>query len=241
MQGVKLAALFSYMPNKLKYCGPKNSSTLFYNYLKNNANRNKIKSLLIKFEALYPYLEIISEKNNKDPFDYEVVEAYWLGNKLAELDKEAAVKLIGMLTKRGLVGSIAKELTKKLESLNTKTTPLTHLFNVVFVGVGAVTQSVPTIIENMDKCRISWGAVCEIKDKSLILEYNRLKKKNEGYFIDKDVEKIKVNYDKNFLNDIRVGDKVAVHWGLAVKKLGSKELENLKTYTQKVIELVSRL
>lgn len=241
MHGVKLAALFSYMPNKLKYCGPKDSSAMFYDYLKNDSNENKVKSLLVKFEALYPYLEIISEKNNKDPFDYEVVEAYWLGNKLAELDKEAAVKLIGMLTKRGLVESIAKELTKKLESLNTKTTPLTHLFNVVFVGVGAVTQSVPTIIENMDKCRISWGAVCEVKDKSLIIEYNRLKKKNEDYFIDKDIEKIKVNYDKNFLNDLRVGDKVAVHWGLAVKKLDSNEFSNLKTYTQKVIELVSRL
>lgn len=241
MDGVRLATLFSYMPNKLQYCGPGDVSAVFCDYLKTNANKNKVKSLLTRFEALYPYLEVISKKNNKDLFDYEVVEAYWLGNKLAELDKKAAVNLIEMLTKRGLVESLAKELIKKIEDLDAETIPLTHLFNVIFVGVGAVTQSVPTIIENMEKCRISWGKICEIQDSSLIVEHNKLKKQGNKYFIAENIEKKKVDYDNNFFDDLKIGDEVAIHWDLAVKKLDSRELADLKNYTQKVIGFVSML
>lgn len=240
MDGVRLAALFSYMPNRLNYCGPKDASKLFYDYLKNKGSKEKVKELLVKFEALYPYLKIIAEENNKDPFDYDVVEAYWLGNKLADLDKRAAIRLVEMLNKRGLVDSIAKNLIKRLESLE-EIISLTHLFNVLFVGVGAVTGKVPTVIENMDKCRVSYGVVCEIHDSYLIINYNRLKEHDNEYSIDKNVEKIKVNYNKKLLNDLNKGDTVAVHWESAVKKLSLKELNNLKTYTQKVIELISML
>jgi len=240
MDGVRLAALFSYMPNKLEYCGPKEASTLFYSYLKNNRNKDKVKELLVKFEALYPYLKVIAEGNERDLFDYDVVEAYWLGNKLAELDEKAAIRLIKMLNKRGLMDSVAKKLIKRLKKLDEKAISLTHLFHVVFVGVGAVTGSVPAIIENMDKCRISWGSVCEIRDSYLVVERNRLKNKDNEYFIDKNPEKVRVDYDRNFFTDLNTGDVVATHWGLAVKKLSSKELKNLKVYTQKVIELISR-
>ncbi|MBL7100498.1 MAG: hypothetical protein ISS23_00925 [Nanoarchaeota archaeon] len=240
MDGIKLATLFSYMPNKLKYCGPKDASTIFQNYLKNNIGQEKAKELLIKFEALYPYLEIIAEKNSKDPFCYEVVESYWLGNELADLDKQAAIKLIGMLTKRGLLESTAKDLIQKIKGLDEKEIPLTHLFNVMFVGVGAVTGSVPTIIENMDKCRVSYDTICEINDSYLIVEHNRLKNDNGKYFISETAEKIKVSYDKNLLKDLNIREVVAVHWGSAVKKLNSKELNNLRNYTQKVIELISK-
>lgn len=240
MDGVRLAALFSYMPNKLGYCGLKDASKLFYDYLRNKGSKEKVKELLVKFEALYPYLKVIAEENNKDPFDYDVVEAYWLGNKLADLDKKAAIRLIGMLSKRGLVDSIAKNLIKKVEKLDVEI-PLTHLFNVLFVGVGAVTGKVPTIIENMDKCRISYGNVCEIHDLYLIVECNRLRGQGNKYFMDKNMEKVKVYYDKNFFSDLNKGGIVAIHWGLAVKKLSFEEMNNLKIYTQKVIGLISKL
>lgn len=240
MEGVRLAALFSYTPNKLKYCGPDEASSIIYDSITNNRNEDKVKDLLLQFEALYPYLKTISEKNNKDIFDYEVVESYWIGNELANLEKQDAKKIIDLLRERGLLDSIANKLIERIESLDQDKIPLTHLFNVLFVGVGAVTGSVPTIVENMDKCRVSWGTVSEIHESHLIVEYNRLKK-DDKYFISKDTEKIKVNYDKKFFDELNVGDVIAVHWRMAIKKLNSEELNNLKNYTQKTIELISKL
>lgn len=238
MDGVKLAALFSYTPNKLKYCGPDSASNTIYDYIVNKKNKDIVKNLLIKFEALHPYLKIISEKNNLEFFDYKVIEAYWIGNKLADLNKQAAINLINMLNKRGLLTSIAKNLINKIKGLSREEIPLTHLFNVIFIGVGAVTGSVPTIIENMDKCRISWGTVCEIHDSYLLVEYHRLRNQDNKYFINKDTEKIKINYDKNFCR-LNKEDIVAIHWNMAVKKLDFKESKNLKNYTQKITELTS--
>ncbi|MCG2717465.1 MAG: DUF6390 family protein [Nanoarchaeota archaeon] len=240
MEGVRLASLFSYTPNKLKYCGPDEASSIIYDSITNNRNQEQVKELLLKFEALYPYLKTISEKNSKDIFDYGVVEAYWIGNELANLEKQYAKKVIGMLRERGLLDSIANRLTEKIENINQDKIPLTHLFNVLFVGVGAVTGSVPTIVENMDKCRVSWGTVSEIHESHLIVEYNRLKK-DDKYFISKDVEKIKVIYDKKFFDKLNIGDIIAVHWRMAIKKLNPEELNNLKNYTQKTIELISKL
>ena len=236
MSGIRLAALFSYSPNKLGYCGPKDADKLFYDYLKNETDKDKVKNSLSKFEALYPYLKVIAAEHGKEPFDYDVVEAYWLGNKLSEVKKETAVKLINMLAERGLLSSIAESLTRKINDLNVEKIPLTHLFHVLFVGVGSVTGSVPNVTENVNKCRTSWGTVKEI-GSSLIIDTNKLEKSDGRYYFS-EIKNLKLDYNQNLFPDLAVNDTIAIHWEYAVKKLDSKELNNLKSYTKKVIELI---
>ena len=85
MKGVELAARFAYITNFLRYCGPEEASKQFNEYIEKQDNEKDVEASLKKFEGLYPYLSSIAEKTGKIFTDYDVVEAYWIGNKL--LDK----------------------------------------------------------------------------------------------------------------------------------------------------------
>src|SRR3989338_10707502 len=161
MKGIELAARFSYITNSLRFCGPEEASKQFLQYLDKRNNEKKVKDSLLKFEGLYPYLSTIAEKNNKDIFDYEVVEAYWIGNKLLDnITDEDNKKIIRKLMQRGLPKSIGLDLIKNLPS---GLVPH-HNFNVMYVGVGRLTGSVETNLQNMDNYRISYGKVLEVLD-----------------------------------------------------------------------------
>ena len=179
MKGIELAARFSYITNSLRFCGPKKASKQFLQYLSKKNNEQKVKDSLLKFEGLYPYLSAIAEKNNKDIFDYEVIEAYWIGNKLLDnFTNEDNKTIIKKLMQRGLPKSIGENLINNLPS---GLLPH-HNFNVMYVGVGRVTGSVETNLQNMDNCRISWGKVLEVLQDKLLVQSNLLiknKNKNE--------------------------------------------------------------
>ncbi|USN45380.1 MAG: hypothetical protein H6502_05000 [Candidatus Woesearchaeota archaeon] len=112
MDSIELCARFSYVTNKLEYCGPKSSTKTIYQYLTKDKNLAKdVKTTLEKFEGLMPYF---SEMGG---FNYKVVEAYWLGNELLEnFPKHKMIKIINNLVKRGLPQFIAERIIEKLPS-----------------------------------------------------------------------------------------------------------------------------
>ena len=79
MSGLKLAALYSWKPHQMGFCGPKDDGTLL-RYLKGkNVSEKKVRKILESFEGAYPYYQRIAKSNNiKDPFDERVVRAYWI-------------------------------------------------------------------------------------------------------------------------------------------------------------------
>ncbi|MCP3682430.1 MAG: hypothetical protein GY861_07030 [bacterium] len=233
MDGVELASRFSYMPNKLGYCGPL-SEKIFLDYIENKKNKAKIKESLKRFEGLYPYLQIIAKKNKKSPFDYDVVEAYWIGNSLLEkITKNDLKILIKKLTRRGLPVFIAKKLIENIPSgVNAQ-----HSFNVFFVGVGMITGSVKTTLKNMCSCMISYGSVKKIEKNALLVSYIPIIRKKEAFVYGKKTEK-RIKYDKRMIKTIKKNDVVAFHWDLAVKILSKKEQTNLKKYTTRNINSI---
>jgi len=232
MKGIELAARFSYITNSLRFCGPEKASKQFLQYLGKKNNELKVKESLLKFEGLYPYLSTIAEKNDKDIFDYEVIEAYWIGNKL--LDKftnEDNKKIIKKLMQRGLPKSIGLDLIKNLPS---GLVPH-HNFNVMYVGVGRLTGSVETNLQNMDNCRISLGKVLEVLDDKLLVQTDLLIKENDKFKLRKNETKTAI-YLKQMLPKVKKNDFVALHWGFAPVILTKGQVMNLERYTKKVIE-----
>ena len=160
MKGIELAARFSYITNSLEYCGPKEASRQIEEYILKKDNEKYLRKSLSRFEGMYPYLKAIADKNGKDPFDYDVVEAYWIGNSLLDSFNDADIKkLILSLIQRGLPKSIGNKLTEELPSGFKPH----HSFNVFYVGVGRITGSVETTLKNMNKCRINYGKVVNFK------------------------------------------------------------------------------
>lgn len=84
LDGALLAARYAFMPNKLRYCGGDSNSELFA-YTAANQSDAGLQAMLKEFETMFPYLRLIAEANKiADPFNYKVVEAYWIGNELLE-------------------------------------------------------------------------------------------------------------------------------------------------------------
>ena len=60
MDPINLIVKYSFITNKLRYCGPHDSYLNFLNYLINPSEelKDKIIDELKRFEGLYPYLQL---------------------------------------------------------------------------------------------------------------------------------------------------------------------------------------
>ncbi len=252
MDGTELAARFSYITNSLGFCGPDKASSKFLQYIKDHKNKKEVESALKRFEGLLPYLSTIAEKTGKDFLDYDVVEAYWLGNDLLETFNDDDIKeIIKKLMLRGLPNSIGKELIKNLPAGFFPH----HDFNVFYVGVGRTTGSVETTLQNMDNCRISWGRVAEVSKGELIVSTQTLKRNREEENIINTEENVRQNAGKFFLGEeetknivylpemlpeVKKGDYVALHWGFAPLILEKHQLNNLKKYSKRILDVMNK-
>lgn len=184
MLGLKLAALYSWKPHQLGFCGPKDDGTLL-KYLKGEkVSEKKVRKILEQLEGAYPYYEQIAKsKNIKDPFDERVVRAYWITR---------------------------------------------HSYHVL--AVGSVTGRIVLKGKLLDLCRICWGKVKKVNNK-LSVEYQPLVKNRLG----KPIEK-KINWDKDLVPNIEVGDWVSFHWNQAVEVLTKRDIKNLEKYTKLTLD-----
>ena len=204
-------------------------------YAKHHNNEYQVQQSLQKFEALYPYLSLIAEKTGKQAFDHDVVESYWLGNKLLEEFQDNDMKrIIEMLVQRGLPLSLGTELIKNMpHGLFPH-----HNFNVFYVGVGKTTGAVPTTLQNMDNCRVSWGQVAAVFSKTLIVKASPLVFTDGRFSLGKEEPKTAMHVPE-LLGKVKAGDIVALHWGCASLILDDGQVDNLKKYTLRLFDALA--
>ena len=234
MKALELATKYSFMPNRLKYCGPEDADKIFFNFIITKKNSKKVRELLHDFKALRLYLELIAKKNNKKTFDKEVIEAYWIGNELLDNVSNDDIRelILNEFTKEGLPRSVATELALRTPK---GITPH-HSFHVLHVNF--LTKNVIPTIANLEKCRISWGKIKEIKENELLVEYKPVITDNNKIKLGKTKLK-RIKYHKEFFNDMKKGDFVSIHWDLAIERLNKDRLRNLEKYTLKNIEVMN--
>jgi hypothetical protein len=228
-KALQLAARFSLPPNSLGYCGKDTAPSKFIDCVV-NGNCKGVEEEFTKFIVLNPYLETLSEITNLPKFSYEVIEAYWLGNyelKKAKIDHYNL--LLENFIEQGVPDFFIKELSKKIPK---EFIPF-HLFQVLHVGVGRASGSVPYNIETINNCMIRWGRVIKVLKKSLYVELNSLKQVANSYQLT--VIKEKHDYNANFLEGLKEGNTVAVHWKQVVNILTKKEIKNIDYWTRKVL------
>lgn len=103
-----------------------------------------------------------------------------------------------------------------------------HSFHVLIVG--SVTNRIVLKGKLLDLCRICWGKVKKTQDK-LLVEYQPLvgqKKLRLGKPIGR-----KIDWDKELMPDIKIGDWVSFHWNQVVEVLKDEDRRNLEKYTKK--------
>ena len=232
MNGIQLAARFSLATNRLRYCGPEEAEVHFLRAISEGADLDGAANALSRFEALAPYLQAIAAKHGRRPFDFDVVEAYWIGNELLDsFTREDFRAILAELGKRGLPRSIVARLSSRLPEH-----PFPHhAFHVMFVGVGAVSGKVETTLDNMEKCRPGWGRVDHREDDRAVLDEPRLLLHDGRLRLD-GPERTVHALDPRLLPAVGPGDWVALHWGLPVAILTGSQRDQLESYTGRAIE-----
>jgi len=237
--GAILAARHSFMPNRLGYCGPDENDVLLEACLTNQRSEQLLKALEA-FKGAQPYLRFIGQSLGLDPFDYRVVEAYWIGNNL--LDSIPRTGFYEHLRER-LAKKFPKEHIKNLfESRPFATFPhhALHVFNA-FSTMGTVPDAFANAVgpddqvgELMDKCRISWGRVLSSdKDGNLIVEYEPVQRRDGllSFSQSTPTRVISQVNGRSFMDNMKPGDWISFHWGFACSKLSPKQVAALRKYT----------
>lgn len=233
MQGAELSARFALPPNSFSYCGTRIFRSAFAAYLKekNAANRRALERALSEFRAHYSYLKLIAKASGKKPFDREVAEALWIGNKLLlRVERREIAKIItGEFSGKGL---LSKEKAARLaDGIPERALPH-HSFHVLYLHT--ITGVVPKSVRTADMCRISWGKAIEVKGGRIVVDSQKLARKNGKLALVPCRKTVRTTCAGiALLPDIRKGDAIAMHWGFAVMKLSGSQKARLEKYTSR--------
>lgn len=235
MDGLRIAASFGLMPNKLGFCGPQASEEqkALREYLYFGKNPKKARKIMSRFEGAYSYYLLIARKNKiRNPFDEKVVSAYWIGNELLEKVDASDLKkmILSRFTKPGLLDK--GEALRRIEKIPQNAKPH-HSFHVFILGT--VTGKIDlNTVKLKDICRPGWGKIKRIDDKKseVSVEYQPV---TNAYRLGR-IKKRKVDWDRKILPELKAGDQVAFHWNMIAKLLSKEEVKNIKKYTQVTLD-----
>jgi hypothetical protein len=236
--GALLAARFSFMPNRLGYCGPEENRTML-DYLAEGHSDRGLEQILARFAGAFPYYSFIAAAHGiADPFDRRVIEAYWIGNEL--LEHVELADLSRYLEERFSGRLPAQLLRPLLGQVPTGARPH-HNFHVFSMPVRTAHQEIAHSLETMDECRVSWGQVVADHGDSLLVERRPLHLTGEAITLGPPAPRsVFRRFDgKALLPDVSPGDVIAIHWGGACQRLTTRQMRDLIHYTRRHLALAN--
>lgn len=228
MDGLELAARFAFPPNTKHYCGKRSFQKTFAQYLSaKKPGKQKLSLELKKFVSHYAYLKLIAKHSGRKPFDYSVVEAFWIGNGLLERVPHSAIQRMFRKNFAGpglLSPARAKALAQKLPS---GVFPH-HSLHALYVH--SITGVVPPTIKTARSCIISFGKVLFVRRKKAFVRRYTFKTRKPSAFHSLKPKWLPISCNGVQLAYPRQGDWVALHWGVPVFCLSQRQRKNLEKY-----------
>lgn len=231
-RSLRLASLFAYSPNYHGYCGLESANSGFRKCIM-KGNCDDVPEELKNFITLYPYIVTISKVRKLELYDYKVIEAYWIGNDLLkDFPLSAYEILIEEFQKQG----VPKWLTDDLSKRKPKKFIPHHLFQVLHVGVGQASGSVPFNIKSINECMIKYGKIKSLQEGYLVVDLLKLQIIRNKYVVRTVSEKVTINNALFFKP--KVDSCICTHWGHIVKCLSQIEEKKLQFWTKEVLSIV---
>lgn len=232
--GRALFARYAYAPNALGYCGPVGAADLeAVACAGEDAAVGCVDAAARQFSGAWPYQELLAEMSDSDgPLDERVVRAYWTGNELtASVDRTRFGRtLLDRLG--GRAGHYWKYLS---DELLPEVAP-THAFHVfgVYPWTRLLHTGMPQPLFVLDSCRIRNGVVVEVRPDTAVVRARGLQfdgaKLTLGPLEDRPARRRTAVGP--FVADLRVGDRVAVHWDLVCDRLDADQAGSLEYWTE---------
>lgn len=229
LEALQLNARFALPPNSLGYCG-KNSAPEKFKCCVIDGACDGVGEEFKHFIVLYPYIQTLAKITGLPKFSQKVIESYWLGNDLLyKVKPQDYLTLLHYFEKQG----VPSWLVEELKNTPPKKFIPTHLFQVLHVGVGRASGSVPYNLETINNCMIRWGEVTRITSNSATVNLNSLKKSGRQFLMTKITQTLP--YISGFVPGLKKGDVVGVHWENIVKIFSQREVDNLTYWTKEVL------
>jgi uncharacterized protein DUF6390 len=239
--GALLFARYAYPPNALGYCGADENRTLL-EYGEAGVSDGGLVQLARSFEGAWPYLELIAGANGvDDPLDPRVVEAYWVGSPM--LERVDGSSLASHLDER-----FRKRAGRAWELLATSIPDggvPHHDFHVfgVYPWVGLLRSGDATEpLRVLESCRITPGQVLEVDGDSATVAAHPLVWDGRELGLGAATAR-RADWRRDglgFLDDLRPGDWVSLHWDWICDRLTSRQAKTLRRYTRRMLALANR-
>jgi hypothetical protein len=239
--GALLFARYAYPPNALGYCGADENRTLL-EYGEAGVSDGGLTQLARSFEGAWPYLELIAGANGiDDPLDPRVVEAYWVGSPL--LERVDSSSLGSHLDER------FRRRAGKAWDLLTAAIPdggvPHHDFHVfgVYPWVGLLRSGDATEpLRVLESCRITPGRVVSVDGEKATVEARPLVWDGRALLLGAPTSRQTAwrRDGLGFLDELRPGDRVSLHWDWICDRLTSRQAQRLERYTRRMLTLANR-
>lgn len=229
-KALQLLSKFSLPPNALHYCGHDTAQQAFKSCI-TQKNCDQVPQEVKKFIVLWPYLKTLGQALNKDPFSYEIIEAYWFGNHLLEqIQPNHYDLLLQNLQNQGVPDFLLQEIKSK------RPDPFipVHLFNILHVGVGKASGAVPFNLQSINNCMIRWGVIKTMDQHQATLDLVSIVTEKPPYKLATSQTTLPI--DPNLTPHLNLKDIVAVHWNQIVHILTPMEQTQLSYWTNALIQ-----
>jgi hypothetical protein len=113
----------------------------------------------------------------------------------------------------------------------------------VFPKLGLMrTGEIEHVLETMDRCRVRWGRVLERDGDRLVVSVVPLElAEGRLRLASPRIEQVRGWLDgAGFIDDVRAGDVVSIHWDWACERLDPRRLALLRRTTERELEIANR-
>lgn len=232
---------YAFPPNYHGSCGPPDSQALF-DYGAQQVIDQGLRALAQKFAGAYPYLELIARSAGiADALDQRVVEAYWVGNRLLD---GVGVRRLGDSMDERFRRLTGRQFGKLGEAVLAGGVPhhSYHVFCIYpWVGLLGDDRRYEQALMVLDRCRIRWGRVHEVRPEQLVVESSPLLFEQGRLSLGAPrPETVERTLDGvGLVLEFQVGDWVSMHWEWVCDRLSAAQLSALRHYTRLHLDVVN--
>lgn len=232
---------YAFPPNYHGACGPPDSQGLFQ-YGAGAVVDDGLRDLARQFAGAWPYLELIAAANGvPDPLDRRVVEAYWVGNRLLDL---VGTRPLGDSMDERFRLRTGRQFTNLAEAVLAGGVPhhSYHVFCIYpWVGLLGDDRRYEQALLVLDRCRVRWGQVRQVRADQLVVESQPLLFEHGRLFLGPP----RIEIVERTLNGVGLvpefneGDWVSMHWEWVCDRLAPRQLAALRHYTRLHLDVVN--
>lgn len=239
--GLQLFARYAYPPNRRGYCGPADHGALL-DYMSSGVTDAGLTELARGFVGPWPYLTLLAGAAGiDDPFDYRVVEAYWIGNELLE---RVSTHDFGNRIEEEFKGRAGTKGWNYLAETIPGDALCHHSYHVfgVYPWSGLLrTGRVDQPMEVLQQCRIRWGRVRAVDGAEVVVDSPPLVWDGQRVRLGEARPETVTHLAEHsaVASDLRPGEWVSMHWDWVCDRLTARQLRSLRHYTLRELSLTN--